>query len=73
MLKRTGSLGAVVELLRKIDVQANPSSQHIQNLVKCLHTLMTSDGDKAIQQRFLSNPYGISTILRLCKYTSGKS
>lgn len=69
-LKSTGSLGAVVELLRKSDIEGKPTST--KDLVHCLHVL-TIKGDKSTQMRLMSHPYGISTVLRLCQYTTGRN
>lgn len=73
-LKQSGSLGAVIELLRRTNVEKDPNSVHVENLVQSLHILTVRNGveDKTILQRLLTNPHGAYTIVRLCRHTFGK-
>lgn len=69
-LKNSGSLGAILELLRRINIEETPKTEQIENLVQCLHVLCLGE-DEIVQERLLSNPHGVSTILRLCRFTFG--
>ena len=68
-LRECGSLGAIIEMLRKIPLPdaGDRNSAHIKNLVQSLFILTE---DKLLQLRLLSNPDGIPCILRLCEHTS---
>jgi hypothetical protein len=70
-LKDCGSLGAIIDLLRRINIEKNPKSEHVATLIQCLHSLTIGE-DRSIPERIMSNPYGVQTILKLCKHTHGK-
>jgi len=69
-LKRSGSLGAVIEMLRKfVNTEgADYESEHAINLIKSL-SILTEDVEQ--QHRFVSNPHSIQCILRLCCLKEG--
>ena len=70
-LKHAGGLGAVIEMLRRVDV-SNPSYNqgHVSNLIKSLHTL--TDEDKQMQERLFAHPRGLGLINDLCFRCQGK-
>lgn len=74
-LKTSGTLGSVIELLRRGNIKENVKSPHIENLLISLHTLCINNGigDEIILSRLLCNPNAIKVVLELVKYTSGKS
>ena len=74
-LKEAGSLGAVLELLRRADIENKARSEHVYNLTKSLCALtLQKDGtlDRNVLERFLSNPHAIPILLTLCKHMSGE-
>lgn len=72
-VKQSGSLGAVVELLKRCDIEKDPKSDHVVNLIDSLYKLTIDGGDdKDCLQRLLTNPYGPLVVLRACKFCSGK-
>jgi hypothetical protein len=72
-VKQSGSLGAVIELLKRCDIEQNPKSDHVVNLVDSLFKLTIDGGeDKDCLQRLLTNPHGPLVVLRACKFCSGK-
>lgn len=74
-LKSSGTLGSIIELLRRGNIKENAKDAHIGNLLISLHTLCLSNGisDDDILNRLLCNPNGVKVVLLLVKYTSGKS
>ena len=68
-LRQSGCLGAIVEILRRTDIEGNPGSEDVANLVQSLHII--NDGDQSVQRRLMNHPMGLASIIRLCKYTSG--
>jgi len=74
-LKSSGTLGSVIELLRRGNIKENSKEGHIENLLLSLHTLCLNNGvgDDEILNRLLCNPNGVKVVLQLVKYTSGKS
>ena len=74
-LKSGGTLGSIIELLRRGNIKENSREGHIENLLISLHTLCLNNGigDDDILNRLLCNPNGIKVVLQLVKYTSGKS
>jgi hypothetical protein len=69
-LRSSGCLGAILEILRRVDVEQNPESEDVTNLVSSLHII--SKGDQNVQRRLVNHPNGLSAILRLCKHTHGR-
>jgi hypothetical protein len=67
-LRQSGSLGVVIEMLRRLDFSVPQDETHIADLVRSV-SILTEDVEA--QTRFLSNPSAISSILQLCIYTSG--
>jgi len=74
-LKTSGTLGSIIELLRRGNIKENVKTSHIENLLISLHTLCINNGigDEMILNRLLCNPNSIKVVLELVKYTSGKS
>lgn len=69
-VRSSGGLGAVLEMLRRLNIPAESRSEHLRNLVSSLHIILM--GDKSAQQRCLSNPHTLDTLLTICKHTPGK-
>lgn len=67
-LRKAGSLGVVVEMLRQIQETDDPNSNHIRDLVRTLNILAD---DSAVQQKLLTNPHAIPSLMKLCKLTTG--
>lgn len=72
-LKHSGGLGAVIEMLRRVDI-AKPNAvfnrDHLSNLIKSLHTL--TEEDKQMQERLFAHPLGLGLTNDLCFYCHGK-
>ena len=68
-MRESGSLGVVIEMLRRVDFDNRTDQTHIADLVRSV-SILTEDKDT--QERLMSNPYGVGAILRLCLNTSGK-
>ncbi len=67
VLKRNGTIGALVNTLLQVDIKSECDSKHIENTVQSLH-ILAKDDTVAIQ-RFVHNPHAIPLLLKLCKYT----
>ena len=67
VLKRNGTIGALVNTLLQVDIKAECDSKHIENTVQSLH-ILTKDDAVAVQ-RFAHNPHAIPLVMKLCKYT----
>jgi hypothetical protein len=68
-LRQCGSLGAIIEQLRSIEVTST-TTPHVKILVNSLHKMCIAE-DRTVIEKLISNPYGIGIILRLCLLTSG--
>ena len=68
--RASGCLGAIVEILRRTNIEDNPESEDVVNLVTSLHIIC--DGDLSVQRRLMNHPTGLATIIRLCKRVTGK-
>jgi hypothetical protein len=69
-LRLCGSLGAIIEQLRSIEVN-DSTMPHVRILIKSLHQMCMAE-DKTVIEKLISNPYGIGIILRLCLLTQGE-
>ena len=69
-LRASGCLGAILEILRRTDLERDPSSEDVSGLVTSLHII--TKGDPEVQRRLMNHPTGLSSVLRLCKHTHGK-
>jgi hypothetical protein len=69
-VRNSGGLGAVLEMLRRLNIPAESRSEHLKNLVNSLHVILI--GNKAAQQRCLSNPHTLDTLLTICQHTPGR-
>ena len=67
-LRQSGSLGVVIEMLRRLDFTCPQDDTHITDLVRAVSILTEDEG---AQTRFLSNPHAIHSILQLCLHTHG--
>jgi hypothetical protein len=67
-LRKSGSLGVVLDMLQRIDFDSNPDPNHIADLVRSVSILSDSI---QMQSRILSNPHAVSSILKLCIKTHG--
>ena len=65
-----GSVGAILEVLRRTDVKSDPTATHITNLVESLHILVKDD--MAMKMSLITHPFGTKTVIRLCKHCVGK-
>ncbi len=72
-LKHTGSLGAVVELLRRVNFKTT-KPEYVSSLVNALYTLTVNDNeaDKNMLEKLITNPHGVSVIVNLCIAMSGR-
>lgn len=68
-MKRNGSLGAVIEMLRRLPKNCDPRSKHVEDIVRCLYIFSE---DLASQKKILSNIYALPCILSLCTTTAGE-
>lgn len=68
-LRKSGGLGAVLEMLRRLDLKKMTNSEHLSNLIHSLHTLVL--GSKSVQLKSLSNPFTVDTLLSICGHCSG--
>lgn len=68
-MRESGSLGVVIEMLRRVDFDGTTDSTHIADLVRSVSILTE---EKETQERLMSNPHGVGAILRLCTNTSGR-
>ena len=71
VLKSTGAVGAVIEMLHRIDIAKEADSEHGQNLLPTLHILAMED--VKVQQRLLANHHSLPILLELCRVTSGET
>ena len=67
VLKRNGTMGALINTLLQVDIKTECDSKHVENTVQSLHIL--AKDDSVAVQRFAHNPHAIPLILKLCKYT----
>ena len=65
--RSSGSLGSLLEVIRRTDVKNDCRSEHVENIVTSLHILLKDD--MGMMDRLLAHPFGVKTIVRLCKYT----
>ena len=72
-LKHTGSLGAVIELLRRVDFKTT-KPEYISSLVNALYTLTIKDNeaDRNMLEKLITNPHSVSVIINLCIAMSGR-
>lgn len=68
--RASGCLGAIVEILRRTNIEEDPDSEAVRNLVTSLHIIC--DGDLSVQRRLMNHPTGLATIVRLCKRVTGR-
>jgi hypothetical protein len=68
-MRESGSLGVVIEMLRRVDFDNTTDTTHIADLVRSISILTE---DKESQERLMSNPYGVESILQLCLNTAGR-
>lgn len=68
-MRESGSLGVVVEMLRRVDFDNITDNTHVADLVRSVSILTE---DQETQERLMSNSYGIDAILKLCVNTTGK-
>ena len=68
-MRESGSLGIVIEMLRRVDFDGPMDATHVADLVRSISILTE---DKEMQERLMSNPYGVRAILNICLNTSGK-
>jgi len=67
-MRKSGSLGVVVEMLRRIDFSTELDENHIADLVRSVSILTE---DEIAQNRLLSNSHACESILKLCVHTHG--
>lgn len=67
-LKKSGSLGVVIEMLSRLDLNNNQIGDHITDIVRSISILTE---DENIRSRLLHHPRAISDILKLCKHSCG--
>ena len=67
VLKRNGTIGALINTLLQVDIKNECDSKHIENTVQSLHILCKNDS--VAVQRFVHNPHAVPLLLKLCKYT----
>jgi hypothetical protein len=68
-MRESGSLGVVIEMLRRVDFDCRTDTTHIADLVRSV-SILTEDDET--QERLMTNPYGVGAILRLCINTTGR-
>jgi len=68
--RASGSIGSLLEVIRRTDVKKECLSTHVENIVKSLHILLKDDAN--MMSRLISHPFGVKTVIRLCKYTEGQ-
>jgi hypothetical protein len=68
-MRESGSLGVVIEMLRRVDYEDCQETTHVADLVRSISILTE---DCITQERFMSNPHGVDSILKLCLNTTGK-
>lgn len=66
-MKKNGSLGVILELLRRIPEGSDLKSQHVADIVRSLNILTE---DVSVQKKLLSNVYALPCILSLCRRTT---
>jgi hypothetical protein len=69
-LRESGFIGSLLEVIRRTDVKNEPRTQHVENLVTSLYTLLENDSD--MMERLVAHPFGVKTVIRLCKYTENR-
>jgi len=67
VLKTNGTIGALVNVLLRVDIQCEGTSKHVENAIQSLHVLLNDD--IVVQQRLLANPHIVPIILKLNQYT----
>lgn len=67
-MKRNGSLGVVIEMMRRLPKDYDPRSKHVLDIVHCLFILSE---DSSSQKKLLSNVYALPCLLALCNSSSG--
>jgi hypothetical protein len=68
-MKRSGSLGVVIEMLRRLPKDVDPRSNHVVDIVRCLYIMSE---DVSLQNKILSNIYALPCILQLCAASTGE-
>jgi len=68
--RASGSIGSLLEVIRRTDIKNDCLSVHVDNIVKSLHILLKDDS--SMMSRLLAHPFGVKTVVRLCKYTQGQ-
>lgn len=68
-MKQNGTLGVVIEMLRRLPKKCDPQSKHVSDIVRCLYILSE---DSSSQKKILSNIYALPCILSLCTATAGE-
>jgi hypothetical protein len=67
--RHAGSIGALLESIRRTNISEECKGEHVENIVKSLYILIKDDTN--CMNRLLAHPFGVKTIIRLCKYTEG--
>lgn len=69
-MRQSGTLGVIIEMLRRVDFNLPLDETHISDLIRSI-SILTENSDS--QSRLLSNKHAVSCILKLCIKTSGQS
>lgn len=67
--KNSGTLGAIIEGFRNIDIKKEARSEMVHHLINSLDILTKKD--LMIQQKLLMNPHSIPILIDLCLYCEG--
>lgn len=68
-LKRSGSLGFIIESLSQLDPEAIGDTQYLMDLIDSIKVL-TKD-DKVMQAKLLSHPQSLNLLFKFCKFCDG--
>jgi hypothetical protein len=69
-MKKNGSLGVVIEMMRRIPPDFDPKSTHVADVIRCLCILTE---EVSVQRKMLMNEYALPCIFALCRRTIGES
>jgi hypothetical protein len=67
-LRKSGTLGVVVEMLGRLNLESPQLGDHITDLVRAI-SILTEDDDT--RHRLLLHPRAISDLLKLCQHSCG--
>ena len=70
VLKQSGTIGAILNMLHSMNIKEESKSNHIENLINSLHILIMND--KSAQNRILANPISVPIVVKLTKYSVGQ-